>query len=178
MGKYEGHTPGPWEITTYTNYEGWSIHAPGDGCIAERWYPSHMDEAFNERMHANVALIADAPKLARENKKLSAENRRLREALLDISRQHLESEIPEDERDHGDYRDAYECMVRIARGALASAEPEVCRCRWSEDEAAWVHDCGMRWYLLNDSPTKAIGANYCPKCGKPLEVVNEEDPGT
>ena len=103
------------------------------------------------------------------------EVRRLREAVEDISRQHLESEMPEDERDGGDYRAAYDCMIRVARAALASTEPEVCRCRWSEDEAAWVHDCGMRWYLLNDSPTKAIGANYCPKCGLKLEVVNEED---
>ena len=69
-------------------------------------------------------------------------------------------------------------VVAIFDVALASTEPEVCRCRWSIDEAAWVHDCGMRWYLLNDPPTQAIGANYCPKCGLKLEVVNEEDPGT
>ncbi len=94
-----------------------------------------------------------------------AENRRLRKALREIGHDCMVSTSEAEVLDE---------IASVVDAALAATEPEVCRCRWSEDEAAWVHDCGMRWYLLNDPPTKAIGANYCPKCGLKLEVVNDE----
>lgn len=53
-------TPGPWEISRYTNYIGYSISAPGAGCIAERWYASEREDAPIE---ANAHLIAAAPEM-------------------------------------------------------------------------------------------------------------------
>lgn len=58
------HTPGPWQLSRYTNYEGWSVWAEGHGCIAERWYPeASVSELQNEQMKANALLIATAPEL-------------------------------------------------------------------------------------------------------------------
>jgi hypothetical protein len=54
------HTPGPWDVARYSNYEGFSIWAPGAGCIAERWSPS---EDRDTPFEANARLIAAAPEL-------------------------------------------------------------------------------------------------------------------
>jgi hypothetical protein len=57
------HTPGPWEINKYLNYEGFSIYGPdGTGCIAERWWPSKTDIPIE----ANARLIAAAPEMLLE----------------------------------------------------------------------------------------------------------------
>lgn len=66
------HTPGPWEIARYTNYNGWSIWAEGRGCIAERWYPSACSEAENDEMKKTARLIAAAPELLAALKRLQA----------------------------------------------------------------------------------------------------------
>ena len=42
----------------------------------------------------------------------------LEDALKDIARQNLESEIHEDYREDADYRGAYDCIIRVARKAL------------------------------------------------------------
>lgn len=57
------HTAGEWQISQYTNYRGFSIHAPGRGCIAERWYDKDQDEPYGEEIIANARLIAAAPEL-------------------------------------------------------------------------------------------------------------------
>ncbi len=54
------HTPGPWEIARYKNYEGFSVWAKGFGCIAERWWPPEEKDVIE----ANAQLIAAAPDLA------------------------------------------------------------------------------------------------------------------
>jgi hypothetical protein len=57
------HTPGPWEISWYTNYTGYSIWGKDIGCLAERWYPSELSEKGNTEMLANALLIAAAPRM-------------------------------------------------------------------------------------------------------------------
>ena len=54
------HTPGPWEVSRYTNYCGFSIYAPDAGCIAERWWPTVEKDIPIE---ANARLIAAAPEM-------------------------------------------------------------------------------------------------------------------
>lgn len=56
-----GHSPLPWTLGGgYTNYDGWSIHAAGDGCIAERWYKGSLPAEFLARAQGNAALIVKA----------------------------------------------------------------------------------------------------------------------
>ena len=57
------HTPGPWGITQYTNYIGWSVYAKNRGCIAERWYDSEQKTPNRDELYANARLIAAAPEL-------------------------------------------------------------------------------------------------------------------
>jgi hypothetical protein len=60
------HTPGPWKIVRYTNYEGFSIQSETDpvyGCIAERWEDTGRDKAREAVRLANARLIAAAPEL-------------------------------------------------------------------------------------------------------------------
>ena len=59
------HTPGPWRINQYTNYEGFSVSSETDpefGCIAERW-ENINNESRNESRLAHATLIAAAPDL-------------------------------------------------------------------------------------------------------------------
>ena len=42
----------------------------------------------------------------------------LEDAMKDIARQNLESEIHEDYREDADYRGAYDCIIRVARAAI------------------------------------------------------------
>ena len=53
----EEATEGPWSVTRYTNYEGWSIHTDNAGCIAERWYDKSCPYPDDE-LSANVQFIA------------------------------------------------------------------------------------------------------------------------
>ena len=51
------HTPTPWKIQRYTNYEGFSISSetePLFGCIAERWENIDKPERSDVR-YANAA---------------------------------------------------------------------------------------------------------------------------
>ena len=170
MSKYEGHTPGDWTVRAMpdgdTGYEPDTfVEAPQAKGMAyglDVCGDDYTGYGGVKVRNANMRLIADAPKLARENEELRKALRRIEGMYYGIG-----IGVPEEPNNPH--------PGQIARAALESTEPEVCRCRWSIDEAAWVHDCGMRWYLLNDPPTQAIGANYCPKCGKPLEVVEEEN---
>ena len=53
------HTPLPWALTEYTNYDGFSVQTPDFGCIAERWEEG-ATEARRLEMHANAAFIVRA----------------------------------------------------------------------------------------------------------------------
>lgn len=63
------HTPGPWTVQRYSNYNGFSIWAPNIGCVAERWCPSEDTETPFE---ANARLIAAAPDLLNSLQELMA----------------------------------------------------------------------------------------------------------
>lgn len=56
-------TPGPWTVSEYTNYDGWSVFADVIGCVAERWPAYTMSEDQKTEAHANARLIAAAPEL-------------------------------------------------------------------------------------------------------------------
>jgi len=61
-------TPGPWEISTYTNYVGFAIFVSNPtaemrGCIAERWFSYELNERQNQECLSNAHLIAAAPDL-------------------------------------------------------------------------------------------------------------------
>lgn len=57
-------TPGPWVLAEYKNYTGFSIHAEGRGCIAERWYPEEQNtKDHGLELVANARLITFAPKM-------------------------------------------------------------------------------------------------------------------
>ena len=65
-------TPGEWEATTYSNYAGWAVYAPGAGCIAERWYSTgQQDEIPRNDLfiaiahNALPALLAEVRELRR-----------------------------------------------------------------------------------------------------------------
>ena len=66
IDKYEGHTPAPWRV------ENGSIHAEAD------WWSGAGDMIFFSKRHgqdANSQLIADAPLLLAEVKRLREENK-------------------------------------------------------------------------------------------------------
>lgn len=48
------HYEGPLEIAHYSNYDGFSLHAKGEECIAERWPASVFDP---ERLIATAKLL-------------------------------------------------------------------------------------------------------------------------
>lgn len=50
-------TEGPWTISRYSNYTGWSVSANGRGCIAERWYDVSCPYPDDE-LTANSNFIA------------------------------------------------------------------------------------------------------------------------
>ena len=56
--------------------------------------------------------------LFKELEKANERIKVLKDALRDIARQNLESEIHEDYREDADYRGAYDCIIRVARAAL------------------------------------------------------------
>jgi hypothetical protein len=59
------HTPGPWKISKYINYIGFSVWAADRGCIAERWYDKTQDKPYGDELNANAQLISAAPDLLR-----------------------------------------------------------------------------------------------------------------
>jgi hypothetical protein len=52
-------TKGPWLPKTYTNYDGFSLHAEGFGCVVERW-ESTPDEGRLREIRANGAFVQHA----------------------------------------------------------------------------------------------------------------------
>ncbi len=63
---------------------------------------------------------------------------------------------------------------------IEERESEVCRWRWDVMHQ-WNGDCGLHlgaipYTLRYDDNGRNL--NYCPKCAKPLEIVNEEDSDT
>ena len=112
-------------------------------------------------------LIADAPRLALENEKLLVECERLREALGAIDDYGAALLTGEDARE----------MQQISSSALESTEPEVCRWRRREKNTAganrWHSECGLGCASASEG-IEAPDMNYCPACGKPLEIVTEE----
>ena len=78
MEKITGYTPGPWAVsctgTIHDEDAGFSVVARDGGCIAEL-------NTVLETGHADARLIAQAPEMAQEIARLTADNERLREAL-------------------------------------------------------------------------------------------------
>ena len=81
--KYEGHTPGPWQFDGIEGVSGGGPHPTEEPVFATL----HVDEQFmltEENMLANGKLIADAPLLLEEVKrlrKLEEHTRRLHETI-------------------------------------------------------------------------------------------------
>ena len=81
--KYEGHTPGPWQFDGIECVSGCGPHPTEEPVFATL----HVDEQFmltEENMLANGKLIADAPLLLEEVKrlrKLEEHTRRLHETI-------------------------------------------------------------------------------------------------
>ena len=65
-----------------------------------------------------VRLLTKKNLLTSQLAEVTAERDRLLKAHKEIAKQKLESEIPKQDRDDGDYRGAYDCIVRVARAAL------------------------------------------------------------
>jgi hypothetical protein len=61
MELYRKAAPGEWGKTGYTNYQGYAIHAPKFGCVAERWENDQYNGAEEKRpqIHANGELIVE-----------------------------------------------------------------------------------------------------------------------
>ena len=181
MSKYEGRAPGDWKIS---DDFWWRIDGESDGRIG----PNVVAEVGRTAAGmVNAHLIADAPKLARENEELRAENRRLREVLESL----LGAPYPDDVRiliasQGGHGTDAHvACMQMVdnwqekrerARDALASTEPQVCRWRWEmrEQLEGWYSDCSGTCMAPRRIVDSLHGTCYC---GKPLEIVEEDIDG-
>lgn len=54
------HTPTPWTLSQYTNYEGFSIVSQDGECLAERWYDKARTVPQNEVLKANAAFMVRA----------------------------------------------------------------------------------------------------------------------
>lgn len=57
----EKFTPGPWTVSEYTNYAGWSVFGGKLECLAERWPGYTPSDQERAEAHANARLIAAAP---------------------------------------------------------------------------------------------------------------------
>lgn len=56
-------TTGPWDVQQYRNHIGFSVWAPGRGCIAERWYDNEQAPPYGDEILANARAIASVPEL-------------------------------------------------------------------------------------------------------------------
>jgi hypothetical protein len=54
--------------------------------------------------------------------------------------------------------------------------PDSSKCKWEleEDTDAWIGTCKIYWVFNNGGP-KDNDVNFCPKCGKSLEIVSNTD---
>lgn len=67
------------------------------------------------------------------------------------------------------YRDICDELVRLLR----NQQPGELTCEWRYDDNKWRGECGVDWWWETDElPTPNF--NFCPGCGRPLEVVSEE----
>ena len=79
-GKYQGHTPAPWDsLVCATTGKKWIIDGPEDSA----WKTIALVEGIGENDVGwiNMWLMADAPLLLAEVKRLREENERLHEAI-------------------------------------------------------------------------------------------------
>lgn len=123
-GEFEGHTPGPWHVDT--DYPGWvaADNEPRDGgdiiCDAPQ-----EGEASITRWRANAALIAAAPSLLSDHKRMSAEIERLRGALEKTLGHLLNAQI---DIETGTKKETTLATIKggvlIARAALASSSAD------------------------------------------------------
>ena len=90
----------------------------------------------------------------RDRHALLADNQRLREALRDAK----------GNLSHASYDAAVEAALVVIDDALASTEPEVCRCT---DRQPDEPPCTCHKWPVTECPIHGLG--------KPLEIVNEED---
>jgi hypothetical protein len=78
--KYKGHEEGEWAIEMNDTGDECAIHAQDYGTIAQTFYRD-SDKLFL----ATTRLIADAPLLLSEVKRLSEENELLRQGIIDAT---------------------------------------------------------------------------------------------
>lgn len=91
--------------------------------------------------------------------------------IIKSLRDHLDSPPPDVQEkvlamrgtnEHGYHQDA-------ASEVLAE-ETEDQKCTWTEDENGnWLTECGRLWALIEGSPAEN-GMEWCPMCGRKLEV--------
>lgn len=113
LAQFEGHTPGPWEAHGATIYSA-DVWVDGDNHGGARIGSAYQDEMPTEARDedfANAELIAAAPALLAECRRLQAENAKLRDALERCTG--FIAPLPEDEDS--------ECAIihEQARAALA-----------------------------------------------------------
>lgn len=124
---FEGATPGPWE---HDNLDPARVNASGDGeMVACCGLNGHHDD-FHEVI-ANARLIAAAPTLLSDHKRMSAEIERLRKALTFYadSKRYAAVNLRNDGTDKwsGDepyYKDIHRDNGEVARAALASSSDQ------------------------------------------------------
>ena len=92
--KYEGHTPAPWKVIPPTNKcRRWYVsRADASGDVPpNKFYVAILDEiGISGQDHADAHLIADAPMLAAENKRLQVDLEDSQRALSDLKVMTLE----------------------------------------------------------------------------------------
>ena len=84
---------------------------------------THSRRRTLREYQANAALIAEAFTVASEigkgPKQLAKENAKMLKFITQLAKQHLETEMSEDEAEGGDYRGAYDAIVKQARSLVA-----------------------------------------------------------
>ncbi len=180
----KGHTPGPWEIARYTNYEGYSIWGAEIGCLAERWYATRLSAEQNMEMGANAALIAAAPALLAH---IDADRWipvseglpergvsvlvTMNTGLVDTS--HI-AKGGEGWRFLGqtlrmDWVLAWRPLPEPYRGGVEPAPPAVCV--WERvSPGVYREGCGWKATHEEDYDTDDDLPKTCQTCGKPIEV--------
>ena len=64
--------------------------------------------------------------------------------------------------------------MRNAIMAATNATPEpVCMWTWSSIDGFWDCGCGNQWVFTDGAPADN-DCNFCPHCGKKVEVVGDE----
>jgi hypothetical protein len=94
--KYEGHTPAPWkashdavEYGHIVNNTGWRVYV---GEHEKRAEIQNYRFNHDELSEANAQLIADAPLLLEEVKRLREENQRLLDYLIQVADEYTDAD--------------------------------------------------------------------------------------